>query len=280
MSSFISRHRNLILPLVLWFLSLIVVSVQSYKGSASSPFSQMVAELISSPARAYSYLSQALRRVWKNYIYLVNLRQQNLALQKQLTILELENQMLREQALENERLRRLLEFKNRFALKTIPARVISWDISSFAKTLLINKGKADGIKAGQAVICPKGLVGQIVDEPGRELTNHQATVLLIIDPTSRVSAIVQRSREKGIIQGTGKKELLYFKYLSPEADVKVGDRVITSGLGGIFPAGILIGKLVKLESNPFSVSLLGKVRPQADFNHLEEVLVVVGVGEQ
>lgn len=278
MSSILSRYRHLLIPIILWLFSLILLSVQSYQGAEQSPsiFSRAVLEIAGAPARAYSYLSSKFRRLWKKYFYLVDLENKNLILQKKLAMLEMENQMLREQALENLRLKKLLNFKNHLDFQTIPAKVIGWDFSSFAKTIIIDKGKADGIKKGQAVICPQGLVGQIIDEPGKPLTFTQASVLLITDSTSRVSALVQRTRDRGIIQGTGKTDRLLFKYLSPETQLEKGDRVITSGLSQIFPPGILVGVIQSIETNPFWVSPQGWVKPSVDFQHLEEVLVVVG----
>ncbi len=278
MSSIFARFRHLLVPLILWLFSLILLSVQSYQGAKRSPsiFSRVVMELAGAPARAYSYLSSKARQLWKRYFYLVGLEEKNLLLQKKLAMLEMENQMLREQALENLRLKRLLEFKNHLDLQTIPAKIIGWDFSRFAKTLLIDKGKKDGIKKGQAVICPQGLVGQIIDEPGRSISLSQAPVLLITDPTSRVSVMVQRTRDRAIIQGTGKTDQLLLKYLPTEIKVEKGDRIITSGLSQIFPPGILVGTIEKIETNPFWVSPRGLVRPSVDFQHLEEVLVVVG----
>jgi len=278
MSSPILRYQKLILPLGLWLFSLILLSVQSYKQGRirPSPFSRSIAEIVSLPQRSYGYLKRGTIRFWQDYVYLVGIRRQNLELQKQLALLEMENQMLLAQVRETERLKALLNFQDSLAFKTIPARIIGWDLSSYAQTITINKGSKSGIAPDQPVICFQGLVGKIVDEPGRVLSSHNATVLLITDPTSRVSVVVERTRDRGILQGTGRLEKMLLVYLSSDAKLEPGDQVSTSGLGGIFPPGMKTGAILNTEMNPFFGSPQAWVGPSVDFKHLEEVLVVVG----
>ena len=187
---------------------------------------------------------------------------------------------MQEQALENERLRSLLEFKQSLPYRSLPARIIGWDLSAYARTVTINVGFRDGVQKGQAVIGAKGLIGQIIDEPGRLSGPSWAQVLLITDPTSRVSVVVERTRDRGILEGIGKEDNLLLKYLAPEARPIKGEVVVTSGLGGIFPQGIPVGKIERIEQNPFSSSPQGRVRPSADFAHLEELLVIIGEARQ
>jgi len=278
MPSPLFRYQKLIIPAGLWLFSLIILSVQSFQKGESrpSPFSRQTAELISFPQRAYTYTKEDATDFWKNYVYLIDTRKQNLALQKQVAFLEMENQMLREQAQETERLRAMLNFASGLSLSTMPARIIGWDLSSYGQTLTINKGRSDKLSAGMAVICPQGLVGQIVDEPGRALARHRSQVLLITDPTSRVSVTVERTRDRGILQGTGQAEKMLLIYLHPDARLEPGDELTTSGLGGVFPAGIKVGAITGMEVNPFFGSPQGLIKPSVDFNHLEQVLVVVG----
>jgi rod shape-determining protein MreC len=278
MSSPQFRYQKLIFPAILWLFSLITLSVQSFqKGQGKpSPFSRETADAISFPQRAYAYSTQAALSFWKNYLDLLGTRKENLELQKQVAYFEMENQMLREQARETERLRAMLDFAGGLALQTFPARIIGWDLSSYGQTMTINKGRSDGLSAGMAVICPQGLVGQLVDEPGRPLSRHRGQVLLITDPTSRVSVTVERTRDRGILQGTGQGEKMLLIYLHPDARLEAGDELVTSGLGGVFPPGIKVGKITAMEVNPFFGSPQGLIKPAVDFNHLEQVLVVVG----
>jgi len=236
--------------------------------------------ILSYPQKGANFIKEKAQRGWNNYLYLVEVQEQNLGLQKQIALLELENQLLREKAMETERLQSLLGFKNSINFETVTAKIVAWDLSSYAQTFIINLGEEDGIKERQPVISPQGLVGQIIDEPGRPISKHSAYVLLILDRGSRVSVMVQRTRDRAILEGIGKKEHLLIKYLSPEVKLESGDMVITSGLGGIFPAGIEVGKLLSIEGNPFLSSAQGWVQPSVDFFHLEEVLVIIGDKKQ
>ncbi len=276
------RYRRVILPFSLWLFSLILVSVQSYQRGRAvrSPFSRGVSAAVTFPERAYASSRSGMVGSWKNYLYLVGIQKENLLLQKQIAFLEIENQRLQEQALENERLRSLLEFKQSLPYRSLPARIIGWDLSAYARTVTINVGFRDGVQKGQAVIGAKGLIGQIIDEPGRLSGPSWAQVLLITDPTSRVSVVVERTRDRGILEGIGKEDNLLLKYLAPEARPIKGEVVVTSGLGGIFPQGIPVGKIERIEQNPFSSSPQGRVRPSADFAHLEELLVIIGEARQ
>jgi len=272
------RWRGLFLPISLWLFSLILVSVQSYQAerATASPFARAVSTLISYPERSYSYTRRGLKALWGRYIYLSGVEQKNLALQKQIASLLIENQRMQAQARENERLKSLLGFKESLSKDSLPARIIGWDLSVYARMVTINVGLKDGAGKGQAVISVQGLVGQIINEPGRPSGQRFANVLLITDPTSRVSVVIERTRDRGIVEGTGREDQLLLKYLSPEAKPLRGDTVLTSGLGGIFPAGIQVGTIEKIEQNPFSGSLQCFVKPSVDFSHLEEVLVLTG----
>jgi rod shape-determining protein MreC len=160
-------------------------------------------------------------------------------------------------------------------LESTAARIIGWDLSVYAQNIVINKGGKDGITKGQAVICHQGLIGQIVDEPGRVITRDRAPVLMITDPTSRVSVIVDRTRDRAILQGVGRDDRMLLVYLPPDAKIEKGDELSTSGLGGIFPPGIKAGTVIKIEYNAMFGSVQGWVKPSVDLNHLEDVLVVM-----
>jgi len=281
MAIFYLRSRRVILPFSLWLASLILLSVQSYQREkiGPSPFARAVGAVISYPERSYSYVKSGVIRVWKSYFYLAGVERKNLLLQKQITFLEIENQRMQEQALENARLKSLLGFKDSINYQSVPARIIGWDLTTYARTITINVGFKAGVRKGQAVISAQGLVGQILDEPGRLSGSSFAQVLLITDPTSRVSVVIERTRDRGVVEGIGDENKLLLKYLSPEARPLPGDLVVTSGLGGIFPPGIKAGVIEKIEQNPLSSSPQGWVKPGADFAHLEEILVLTGKEE-
>lgn len=189
---------------------------------------------------------------------------------------ELQDQLVEKDELsnENERLKELLDFKEDnpdFAV--YGARVIGKSPGNWFNTLTIDRGSEDGVAVDMAVVTDKGLVGRVIDVGG-----SWAKVLSIIDSQSAVSAIAQRSRDNGTLQGDTTlydgEGLCRMVYLPQDATVREGDIVITSGLGDIFPKGLPIGTIVGVENEPFAVYKTALIQPGVDFKHLEEVLVI------
>jgi rod shape-determining protein MreC len=147
--------------------------------------------------------------------------------------------------------------------------VIGKDSTRWFQTILINKGSKEGLVKNIAVLTPEGIVGHII-----EVSAGVSKVLLINDINSSVSAIVQRNRTQGIVVGSG-GELCRTKFLSNTADIRDGDIMVTSGLGGIYPKGITIGRLHNIVRKPTGLFLEAEVKPGADLIRLEEVLIVV-----
>ena len=176
--------------------------------------------------------------------------------------------------LENIRLRELLDFKERSVYSLTAASVIGYDPSNLTSIIIINKGQRQGIKKDYAVITNDGLVGRII-----EVGKQTSKALLIDDINSGVAALVQRSRQNGLVSGTLGRELI-LQYLPPEADVQVSDLVITSGLSGLYPKGIFIGKVKDVEKEKTPPAIFVTIQPSADLTKLEEVLVVLPKNEE
>ena len=170
---------------------------------------------------------------------------------------------------ENERLRKLLDFKKQTPYKTLAARVIAWDLVPWRKTILIDKGSKEGLKKRMAIVSAEGLVGRVV-----EVGPLSARAILLLDPESRVSGIFQESRDLGVAEGDG-STLLRMTHIDRQSAVKVGDRVLSSGLGGVYPKGIPIGTVEMVGTEKESLELFATVRPFVNFSKLEEVLCVV-----
>lgn len=194
--------------------------------------------------------------------------EENKKLQKDNVRLILENQRLKEEGLENERLRALLDFKSRVEYRVIPAEVVALEPSRKSNTILISAGQRDGVKKFLPVINMQGLVGKVIEVyPGNSL------VELLLDPHCRVAALVKRSRVHGIVkQQKGKN--LGLENVPSGADVRYGDEVISSGLGGVFPPALRIGTVLKTEDRKSSIFKYVQVQPSADFNSLEELFVI------
>lgn len=194
--------------------------------------------------------------------------QQNLSLLKTIDILTGQLTQYKEIEAENRRLRKLLDFKESSPLKLKAVRIIGKDSSDFFNTILIGRGRSSGIKKDTVVISEAGLVGVV-----SSASSGISSVTLITDPASRLSAIVSRSREMGVVYGLSAK-LCQLRYISLEADIKIGDEVVTSGFSDIYPKGLLIGEVVKIEKEPSGLSLTALVKPAADISRIEEVLCI------
>jgi rod shape-determining protein MreC len=213
-------------------------------------------------------VSDALLRTKENLSQFWNLYREHAELQTRVETLERELVNTEELEKENERLRKLLDFKKEVPGKTVPARVIGRDLAPWRRTLVIDKGSTDGVKNRMAVVNAEGLVGRVV-----EVAPFSARVVLLLDPESRVSTIFQESRDLGVAEGDGTTWLRVI-HLDREATVKIRDRVLTSGLGGIYPKGIPIGIVETVGNEKNGLELFAAVRPFVNFSKLEEVLCV------
>ena len=209
------------------------------------------------------------RGIWSNYFWLVSVAQENTTLKASLRRAVSKNQQHHEVALSNVRLRNLLNFHTTASDTSVAAEVIGRDPSSWFNAIIIDKGKIDGIEKGQAVVVPEGIAGQVTD-----VSAHYAKVMLIIDRNSAVDALVQRTRARGILIG-GPSSRCIFKYVIRTADVKVGDKIITSGFDEVFPKGQPVGDVVGVVKQSSEMFQGVKVLPYIDFEKIEEVLVLI-----
>jgi rod shape-determining protein MreC len=196
--------------------------------------------------------------------------------------LRVENQELRhvvfqltEKAAENERLQAMLEFRTKtVAFQMKAAAVIGRDPGTLNYSLLINQGASDGIRVNMPVVTHQGLVGHVT-----EVFGGTAKVRLLLDVNSSAAAMVQRpqSRAVGIVEGNpAQTVLLRMKNLLRDSDVIKGDKIMTSGLGGIYPKGLLIGEVVDVVDDDGGLLKNAMIHPAVDFSRLEEVFVIIG----
>lgn len=197
------------------------------------------------------------------------LRFENQALRQKLQSHEQEQVGAREIAKENERLRSLLRFQQEVKYQTVPARVVGRDPMQWFRGITIDKGSLDGVKLNMPVVTAEGLVGKIVD-----LSSSQAQVRLIVDFGSRVGSILQECREVGVLSGEGTRGCR-LNYISRHGAVEKGERVLTSGVGSLYPKGLVIGAVEEVNLEKGGLYQTARVDPAVDFGKLEEVLVLV-----
>lgn len=171
--------------------------------------------------------------------------------------------------LENQRLKRLLSFKEKSAYRVIAARIIGRAADNWSSVVLIDKGNSSGIRRGCVVITPLGLAGRVL-----ETADSTSYVMLINDPNFAVSAIVQRSRQEGLVSGTLGRSLI-MKYLVKDADLQVSDVIITSGLTSAYPKGLIIGRIVNIGEEFSGLSCYAIIKPAINPSSIEEVLVII-----
>lgn len=199
----------------------------------------------------------------------MNLKKENLHLQEKLLSVQKENYELRESVQAAKRLRRLLLFKEQVPAAMIPAEVIAYSPSAWFRTIVINKGRQDGVKKGMPVVTWEGVVGKVI-----KTSTDSSIILLIIDRNSSVDAMVQRNRRRGIFEGDGGPRC-QLRYVPRMDDIKVGDFIVTSGLGGVFPKGLFLGKVVRVEKKEYGLFQEVEAGPGVDFSRLEEVMVIL-----
>src|SRR5512133_147884 len=207
--------------------------------------------------------------VWDNYINLVDVRLENLRLRDEIKGLNTRIVTAEETTLANQRLEKLLGMKEILKTSALPVSVIGEDVSPWFRTLLIDSGSSSGIAEGMAVVAADGAVGQIV-----KVTPTTSRVLLLTDHASGIAATIQRSRARGVVKGKG-EGLCSLEFTTREEDVKVGDMVITSGIGGVFLKGIPIGEVTMVKRGEYGIFQTVTIRPVVNISHLEEALVVL-----
>lgn len=194
---------------------------------------------------------------------------QNERLKKEIDLLRQKLNATNEIYLENRRLRDLLSFKQNSSYKVIAARVIGRSADSWSSVIIIDKGRYNGIKRGMTVITYLGLVGRVI-----ETTESTSKIMLINDPNLGVSCIVQRSRQEGLVSGNLGGSLI-MKYLPKEADIKVSDVIITSGLTDAYFKGLLVGRVVEVGEEFSGLTRYAIVKPAVNLSSIEEVLIII-----
>jgi rod shape-determining protein MreC len=232
-------------------------------------FEALVVEVTAPVQKVFNAVIDGIGSVWEGYFHLVGLQRKNEELRREVQELKSKLNKYSEADLANQRLRSLLNFKTAIATSTLPAEVVAFDPSGWFQTILIDKGRNFGLVRDMAVVSAEGLVGKIIG-----VSNRRAKVLLILDGNSAVDALIQRSRARGVLVGLGRGRCL-LKYVQRNEDVQVGDQVISSGMGGVFPKGILLGQVQEVVRGNSGLFQRVEVEPAVNFSRLEEVMVVV-----
>jgi len=265
----ISQTRKLILPILILLLALSLISANLHSRENMSFFESLVVGITSPVQKVVGGIIGGIGNVWRGYFYLVGAQQENEDLKRELKELKLQLHRSLEADLANQRLRALLNFKKSIATPLLPAELVAFDPSGWFQTILIDKGSSDGVAQDMAVVSADGLMGRVIG-----VSSHHAKVLLILDANSAVDALIQGSRVRGVLVGLG-RDLCLLKYVQRNEDVQAGDQVISSGMGGVFPKGLLLGTVQEVVRGNSGLFQRVEVEPAANFSRLEEVMVVI-----
>jgi rod shape-determining protein MreC len=266
--SLFRRYSLVVFIILLLFSALVLMSYRMKQKKGMDFLDAFLLEVCAPVQKAATLMIKTVHDTFQSYIFLTHVHQENVLLKQKVAALQEENQQMKEVSLANERLRRLFQFREKISSSMIASEVIGQDPTSWFKSVTIDKGEKDGVRQGMAVISPEGVVGQILKS-----SSHYATVLLITDYNSAVDAFVRRTRAKAIVEGMGENRC-QLKYLLRVQDVVVGDIVVSSGLGGNFPKGLLVGEIKKVEKDTQGIFQYAELAPSVDLTRLEEVFVI------
>lgn len=270
MLSFLKRYSIVSASIVFIILSLQIAS-SNIRGLDGSLVAGRFIILITTPfISTFNSVINATAAAWNDYLYLVNLKKENKALKSTIIRLNEENNVLKEKVYSADRIRDLLSFAENVPLSFKAANVIGVNNDGWLRIVTIDKGVRDGISKDMAVVSSKGIIGRVT-----EAYPALSKVMLITDPRSAVDVVIQRTRVRGIAEGKGDNKLI-LKYVEQSIDVQVGDAVVSSGIGGFFPKGILVGEVVKVEKGEDVFFKSIEIKTPVDFKKLEEVLIVTG----
>ena len=262
------RYRTPLLLVLTLLLVFSVLSLSLKRSPALSKIQEMVVSMTAPGLEGLEYVGRSAKQLWQGYFYLVEVRRQNAELQRQLEEFKQREVRFQEAQQALTRLEVLLDLKRQVALPVIGARVIAYDPTLWSRSAIINQGKAQGVKEGLPVLAPQGIVGRIV-----VVYPEYSKVMLIVDRKSGADAMVQRTRARGILKGKGGNRCS-LEFVPKSADVQVGDLVLASGLVGLYPKGLVFGKVTAANKKNPGVFQEIEVTPNVDLSTLEEVLVV------
>jgi rod shape-determining protein MreC len=265
----INRIKTFWIWALLIFIALFFISSNLGGSRSWNPSEQFVIEIIAPFQKFIKKTINITEDLWLKYFGLINIHNENMRMKKELDALKRENYLYQEVLATNQRLEQLLQFKDSTDQPVIAAQVIGTDPTGWFQSVIIDKGKNDGIKLNMPVVNADGVVGKLVS-----VSYNYSKVLLIIDQNSAIDCIIQRSRDNGIVKGLSSK-VCTLDYVLKSSDVHIGDIVVTSGLGGIFPKGIPVGEVIEVKDPAGELFKDVKIRPVVDFSKLEELLIIL-----
>jgi rod shape-determining protein MreC len=209
------------------------------------------------------------------YLDWKNVRAENRRLREENQRLRVESLQVSETTEENRRLRRLLALQEQLPLTTVSAEIIAREWGGWVRSLTVNRGRGDNVPRLAAVIAPDGLIGRVI-----EVRRGASVIQVLTDPASTVGAHAVRTRTVGIVEGDP-RGTIRFKYMAREGSgIQIGDLIVTSGAGGVFPRGIPIGRVRAIDNRGSALFHYAALTPAVDVARVDEVLLLTGDARQ
>lgn len=268
------RLTLLVVALVGFATVTMVVDRRAFRDRAGElpPWAGPVLDVAAPVQRALAAPVEWVRDRWGRYVSLVGVNDENVELRRQVVRLREENLQLREGLVASGRLARIAEMRDEFEVPMLPAELVGSDVSPWFRSVLLDRGRDDGVRSGMPVISENGLAGLVV-----ATSQGAAKAMLLLDRQTAVDVTVQRSRARGIVRGAG-DDALVFEFVARGADVLPGDLLITSGLDGVHPKGLLVGSVERVAEPGNELLRTARIEPAVDFGRLEQVFVMLRRG--
>jgi len=265
----IKGKRLITLLSLLILLSLILMTLNIKRDQSPFFFESLIVTIFSPVQAVFSQTVSSIAGVFEHYFFIANSARENNELRKQVGQLSREKNELVERLNQQERIARLIPKEELQAKQLTVATVIGRDATQWSKVVFVDKGTDQGVHENLAVMTNAGVIGHVIQSTGTT-----SKVLLITDSRSAMDSLFQNSRVTGVVVGMG-RDVVKMKYVPMNAEVAVGDPILSSGLGGIFPKGLRIGVVSQITKKKQGLFQDITVHPSADFSRLEEVLVLM-----
>jgi rod shape-determining protein MreC len=274
MLAFLRKNQIILSSCFCLLLSLYILNAQARGQLKNDPIGPILLWLLRPMQLGTHAVTGWFSDAHKGFGTLSGFKTENERLRNRIQQLEAERNKLLETEATNRRLQQLLDFRAQLPPGSVTATIIANSASTWFQSCLLDKGSSDGVGKGMAAVTPLGVVGQVISTAARS-----AKVLLITDPNSGVDVLVQRTRARGIVSGSLEQKTV-MKYVKRSEDIQVGDRLITTGLDGVFPKGLMVGTVTKVTKQNLGLFQYIELTPAVFLSQTEEVLVVKGETNQ
>jgi len=265
---FLSINKKLLIAFLLLIGVFVLLSPEIKENPRYYLFEKPFSSTVNLIQSGFFFIFDGISNTWNGYIYLINIKEENNRLIEENNRLKAESVVLQEKALAGDRLQQLLDIKDTLNISYNAAGIIAKDPSNWYSAIVINKGERDRLRPNLGVITAEGVVGRIV-----KTAASYSRVLLLTDRNSAVAGLIQRTGDEGIVAGMGGRTL-QLNFIMIDSEVQNGDLVITSGTDGVFPPGIVIGTINKIESPKNALFHTIELIPGVDLSRVREVMVL------